>query len=115
MAPKVKKQKSAGVKRVKHVDPPEFDLEDGYEAWKTKIKKWCTLTTIDEKALHISVKLKGLAYRAVENIDAEKLRGEDGMKVLWEALDKTFLPDKIQRHFDLYCLLYCLKQDSYCQ
>ena len=110
MSPKVKKQRRpAGVK---HVNPPEFDLEDGYEAWKTKIKKWCTLTTIDEKALHISVKLKGQAYKAVEDIDAEKLRGEDGMKVLWEALDKTFLPDKIQRHFDLYCLIHCMKRDS---
>ena len=49
------------------------------------------------------------ALKAVENIDANKLKGEEGMNLLFKALDKVFLLDKIQRQFDLYCLLHSMK------
>ena len=63
----------------KLADVPELTSDEGYETWKTKIKKWCVLNSLDHQALFISIKLKNKAYRAVENIDAEKLKGEDGM------------------------------------
>ena len=131
MAPKTRKRKTSSTPRVtpqllaqtrqtntlpvtsnttKLADVPELTSDEGYETWKTKIKKWCVLNSLDHQALFISIKLKNKAYRAVENIDAEKLKGEEGMTLLFDALDKVFLPDKIQRLFDLYCLLHTMKR-----
>ena len=95
----------------KFLDVPEMNEKESYETWKTKIKKWCLFNGgFKDQALFLAYKLKDKAYRAVENINALKLQGENGMDILFDALDKVFLPDKIQRHFDRYCTLHTMKR-----
>ena len=101
MPPKNKNNQST----VRVVDVPKLD-DDGanYFNWKLRTQKWCLISKvpISERALSIQCGLVGDAFEVTEHITVEDLQSKDGVKILLEALDEFYIPDKLRHRIEVF-------------
>ena len=75
-----------------------------YSTWKKELKIWEAFTSIDKKkqAPAIFLTLSGQAQEAVLEIDIEKLKAENGVEHLVNALDELYLIDETCSAYEAY-------------
>ena len=94
--------------------PPKLEKEKEYEQWKSDLKIWCSLTSIEKKkqALAVHLSLSGRARIASSEISPVSLESDDGINVLLTKLDGLFLADEGRRKFVAFESLYLLRRDK---
>ena len=98
--------------------PPILNSDgSAYRTWKKDTNIWCQITKVpvNNRAFHIY--LNGLqqsvkARQVAGQISEDRLKSSDGIKILMEALDKVFLPDKPMRLFNANNKLKETKRNS---
>ena len=86
--------------------PPILNSDgSGYRAWKKDIRIWCQITKVPVNTRTFHIYLKGIqqagkAKQVASQLSEDRLKSSDGVKILMEALDKAFLPEKPMRLFN---------------
>ena len=82
--------------------PPAFKKGDDYDKWCKKIRIWQAFTNLEAKrqgpALFLA--LQDDAQDAVLELDADKIKGIDGVEQIITCLDSLFKKDKTQCAFE---------------
>ena len=108
-------RRKAGAKPNINVPVPILDTDgNGYDEWKRDVRRWCKLSkkfTADEKALMIHLSLEGTARTASGEIPDDEFECAEGVENIFTKLDNIFLPDKMQKQFDVYKDMHTLRKD----
>ena len=98
--------------------PPILNSDgSGYMAWKKDTNIWCQITKVpvNIRAFHIylhGIQRPGKAKQVASQLSEDRLKSSDGVKILMEALDKAFLPEKPMRLFNANNKLKETKRNS---
>ena len=77
----------------------------GYNIWKNEIDFWCQVTKVAaaDRAITIYFSLpEGKAKSTAQQIRKDRLKSQDGVRILLEALDEAFLPNIAMRLFNAH-------------
>lgn len=86
--------------------PPVFEPKEDndYASWKNDVEVWQCFTKEEPKrqgpAVYLS--LKGKAREAVRAISVNDLKGDDGVQVILQKLDKVFQSDETARAYHAF-------------
>ena len=93
----------------KPTDVPKLD-DDGadYDNWKIKVRKWCKVSKIkkSQQATYLQLALGIKGFQATKHIPDEDLETKTGVKLLIDALDEFYIPDKLQHRIILWRTFY---------
>ena len=81
---------------------PKFSgIQSEYKGWKGQVEDWLEVCGEEVKypGIEIRMSLRGKALEVTEGIEREKLKGEDGPKVILEKLDEVFQKDTLMENY----------------
>ena len=83
---------------------PSLGPDTIYETWKNELEIWKLVTNVkpEKQALSVTLSLTGQAKAKTLEIDAAQQHTEDGMSILWTALDTLFLQDEVDLAYTAY-------------
>ena len=87
--------------------PPKFTTETPYKTWKNKIQMWQIVTSAEKNQQAIIIFLDSLegnpkAETALPDLTATDLNTDQGMKLLFEKLDKVFQSEAVDIAYSTY-------------
>ena len=94
----------AGVS-LKAQGPPSLSTDITYSNWKTELSIWADFTDLanEKKGPAVFLSLKGQARESVrQNVTADQLKTETGLKHVTECLDKLYLKDETCSAYEAY-------------
>ena len=95
------KHSSIPAPQIPYLDPDG----NGFVTWRRDINLWVSVTKVpvNQRATHIYLEFKeGKAKNAAEKIPQSELQSAQGVEILLNTLEDTFLPTKPMRVFNAY-------------
>ena len=95
--------------------PPVFnENETDYEVWKKDLDLWCSFTDLPKSKMAIAVhlSLSGRARQATSEISVNDMKGDKGIDMVLQKLDRVFLQDKNWRAFNNYLAFENYRRDN---
>ncbi len=85
-------------------NPPSLETDKDYSKWKMEVNLWENVTDLaeDKRALALALTLEGKPREVALGVDADKLKANDGVKVLIAELDKMYEKNKVDRAYCAY-------------
>ena len=100
---------------VKVVDVPKLDdVGANYFIWKLRTQKWCIIskTPISDRGLSIQYALGNNAFEVTEHLTLEVLQSKEDVKLLLEALDEFYIPDKLRHRIEVFDKFSTLRRNE---
>ena len=96
-------------------NPPVLDNAEIYEQCKEDVPMWKEVTDLskNKQALAVHLTLKGQAKEVVNQVSTVDMKKDDGLQILLNKLDETFLKEPERRKFMAYQNFEeCLRKDG---
>ncbi len=85
-------------------NPPLLEDLENYEQWKEDVLMWKEITDLgkSKQALAVHLTLKGQARQVANQVSTDDKKKENGLEILLEKLDESFLKEPERRKFMAY-------------
>ena len=96
-------------------NPPLLDDLENYEQWKEDVLMWKEVTDLskNKQALAVHLTLKGQAKEVANQVSTVDKKKDNGLEILLDKLDETFLKEPERRKFMAYQdFEECLRKDE---
>lgn len=85
-------------------NPPVLEDVENYEQWKEDVLMWKEITDLskNKQALAVHLTLKGQAREVANQVSTVDKKRDNGLEILLDKLDETFLKEPERRKFMVY-------------
>ena len=94
--------KNAGTEWKWRRECPKFNgIYSEYKGWRGQVEDWLEVCGEEVKypGIEVRMSLKGKVLEVTEDIEREKLKGEDGPQVILKKLDEVFQKDTLMENY----------------